>query len=311
MRKKINIIAIIGISGFLCVFFCGLAHGASEPNAADAIKMEKEALAERLRRAQMESEMISYQRKQLEIEQRDIAKQQKIVADKERKLLSAMPRETLQQRLEAQSSLLAQSRRQLDDARRNVDLQIETLKSEIARQELARRSFLSKSNLLELKRRQRGQEEADRAKAADLERKKRDAQELAKKEQELNGKQEARRLKLEQQAVEKEVARQAALARHKEQERIEIEKRDSVYRAKESALRIELDTCKQALSLIEQEKNSTDRQSMQDRLDNLLEKQRALLDTSRKAERDLLQQKQGMQDLLEKAQATTFNKEIK
>ncbi|HQJ15081.1 MAG TPA: hypothetical protein PLJ26_01145, partial [Candidatus Omnitrophota bacterium] len=160
---RTNIISMFLISCLVCAPSWCAAQSIPPQDPSDVLKTEKEALAGRLRRARMEEEIIAYQRRQLDIEQEEIRKQQKLIARKERQLRTRPGRDTLKLRLEAQSNLLAQARRQLDEAHRNLASQIEILKSELARQELERRSFQSKLRAQVQQRRQEARESARRA----------------------------------------------------------------------------------------------------------------------------------------------------
>ncbi|MBP6920684.1 MAG: hypothetical protein KBC23_06820 [Candidatus Omnitrophica bacterium] len=431
MHIRINIALMLMICGLACALppCCAQDVPSSDPLAV--LQKEKQVLLERLRAAQMQEQMIAYQRKQLDIEQAEILKQQKIIADKERRLRTRPGRDVLKQRLEAQSGMLAEARRQIDEAQRNVVSQIETLKLEIARQELERRSFAEKAKAQDMKQRQdaiqrraeskkSAQEkrragikdrEAKRQARAEKERSKKEGslkrrqesraavvrrreerkqqrqdaiqrraeskksaqekrragikdreakrqaraeKERSKKEGYLKRRQESRaavvrrreerkqqrqdaiqrraeskksarekriagtrdrkakrRDYAEQRAFEKAAAKQAALlkeGRHKRIDRREETRRARL--AQEQALQNELDACRQSLSLMEREIDSPQRQTLQERIDKLLERQRALLDNSRQVEQDLLEQKKSVEILLEQAGATSMNKAV-
>ena len=366
MHIRTNIALMLMICGLACALppCCAQDVPSSDPLAA--LQKEKQVLLERLRAAQMQEQMIAYQRKQLDIEQAEILKQQKIIADKERRLRTRPGRDVLKQRLEAQSRMLAQARRQIDEARQNVVSQIETLKLEIARQELERRSFVEKAKAQDMKQRQdaiqrrEGSKKSARetrlaaVKDREAKRQARAEKERSKKEGSLKRRQESRsaivrrreereqqrqdaiqrreesrksarekrvaetqdrkakrRGCAEQRAFKKAAAKQAALlkeGRHKRIDRREETRRARL--AQEKALQNELDACRQSLSLMEREIDSPQRQTLQERIDKLLERQRALLDNSRQVERDLLEQKKSVEILLEQAGATSMSKAV-
>lgn len=297
MHKRINILFFI----VLCIAFspCPSDRVRAEPPAApsafDSLQKEKELLARRTQLAQMESEIIAYQRKQLDIEMRSIAKLTKDVAAKERQLqiqqaqhkeLTAAQgskqqyvRDSLKQKLDQQSSLLAQARMQVEQERRNLDLRVENLKIELARQELERKNFLSKA----------AQEDAQR------------------KEQRRMGKAESLHKDLQscQQSLSQKEYEQ------KERERLQDAQRRQSSASAAEHKRLLLQQQQDMSRIIQEEKKSGAGQSLQARLDSLLEKQQKLLNISRKVEQDLRRQKEDVQFLLDHSRAEALKGETK
>jgi len=292
MHKRINILFFI----VLCIAFsqCPLARVCAEdpaaPCALDSLQKEKEMLARRTQLAQMESEIIAYQRKQLDIEMRSIARLTKEVAAKERQLqmqpaqnkdLSGAQsvRERLKHTLGQQNSLLAQARMQVEQERRNLDLRVENLKIELARQDLERRNFLSKAALQDAQRK----EQQRTAKAESLHKDLRSCQQsLSKKEQE----------QIERDRLQDAQRRQRSAAAA-EQKRLLRQQQEDMNK------------------IIREEKNSSGGQSLQARLDSLLEKQQKLLNISRQVEQDLRRQKEDVQMLLDHSRAEALKGETK
>jgi len=244
-----------------------------QQDSAETLKKEKEALSERLRLAQMEEEMITCQRRQLETEQRQIRKQQKLLADKELKLLRQPSRNILRCRLQAQNELLKEARRQIEEANLNLALNMQLLKMELGRQEMERRIFISQSRMRTAARKDKKPPSFRSGHIA----KERESQEKT-----TTGRTVGR-------INNKIIAAQ---------------------RAREAVLEKQLAACRQSLALVTHEMNSQKTDLIQDRIDRLCEKQNALLDATRQAEEDLRKQQEKISTLIEQAgaMATIGNK---
>jgi hypothetical protein len=314
MHKRINTLFFIAFLAFVNLFLPVPARAGdpSSPSPADSLLKEKEMLARRSQLAEMESAILAYQRKQLDLELRDIVTQTKSIARKERELQvqriqqrrstgnaqgAGLPcsREVLKQRLENQDSLLAQARRQLEEERKNLDLQIENLKAERLRQELERKNFVT--NIRQQDAKQKEQQRQDRAAALrnDLLACK---QTLSQKEQEQK----------EQERMREEQRRKSAAAQREQERMQEEQRRDSSAALAEQKRRIAAQQ-QEISKAMEEEKRAGGQQSLQSRLDSLLEKQQKLLNISRQTEQDLRRQKEDVQSLLDHSRAATRSEE--
>jgi colicin import membrane protein len=226
---------------------------------------------------------------------RDIARLTKEVVAKERQLQARQAqnkgsaaahgsgqqsvRDLLKKKLEEQSGLLAQARRQVEEERKNLDLRIENLKSELAGQELERRTFLLKSAQEDARRKE--QQRID--KAAALQKDLKSCQQvLSQKEQ------EQKELEAAQDARRSQICAVAA-----EQKRFLLQQRQDMDK------------------IIREAKESAGQQSLQARVDSLLERQQKLLNVSRQVEQDLRRQKEDVQHLLDHSRVDEFKGEKK
>jgi hypothetical protein len=188
-------------------------------------------------------------------------------------------RDCLKLTLDQQNSLLAQARMQVEQERRNLDLRVDNLKIELARQELERKNFLSKAALQDAQRK----EQQRAGKAESLHNDLRSCQQL-----------------LSQKEYEQ-----------KERERLEDAQRRQSTSVSAEQKRLLLQQQEDMSKIIQEGKKSAGGQSLQARLDNLLEKQQKLLNISRQVEQDLRRQKEDVQMLLDHSRAEALKGETK
>ncbi|HQJ15080.1 MAG TPA: hypothetical protein PLJ26_01140, partial [Candidatus Omnitrophota bacterium] len=119
---------------------------------------------------------------------------------------------------------------------------------------------------------------------------------------------EAKRAQMEQRVLEKAARKKAVVRSDGSARRADM---TADKKSQETDLQKELDACRRSLALMEHEMSSQERQSLQDRIDRLLEKQRNLLDASRKVEQGLLEQKKNVEIMLEQARVSAIHGEKK
>ncbi|MFA6383951.1 MAG: hypothetical protein WCY10_01115 [Candidatus Omnitrophota bacterium] len=301
-HRKINIFIFLTLAA-ACFLLPALARAQeiTGPASIDLLEKEKELLALRVKFAQATaernalvspdySEIILYQRRQLDMERREISKQQRIVAKQEKKLKSEQAKQqriadrlksmqkakpligdVLKKKLDEQNNLLEQVRKELEDGRKNMESHIENLKLELASQELKRRESFSKALQEDLQCKQQVQEERVKQEKMEKERKEREI-DMARVKQETLEKEKKERTR--KQAAQK-IAAQKFIERKRRQE------------------------------------SEQEHEALQARLDSLLEKQQKLLDSSVRAEQDLLKQNEDAKGLLDQARAMARKGETK